>query len=235
MLAGPVIGNVVIWLLVLWMKNSAPKPPPARRPSHSFDGPETIPIGSKPPGSALSDFVKAMREEDRQTDESPAIAPGVPTRIQIHSPKAFILTPLFPLSAPLTDETCMSPCSPLGSNLSRQINGSVDLPITKTSQFSTTVTSTANLLGEKNRSSQQPAEKSSSSAWPLTNKTESVPDLQSCVHQTTASAPSEGWGVRFSPHVRVVSTGAELFPANEQNPLSPTIDLPARPIHPAVW
>lgn len=35
--------------------------------------------------------------------------------------------------------------------------------------------------------------------------------------------------------MRVISTGAQLFPIDEQNSLSPSIDLPTPPIRPAVW
>jgi hypothetical protein len=233
MLVGPLIGNFCVWLLMLWMKRSDPEPP-ARQPSIRVDGPEMIPFGSKKRGSALSDFVKAMREADDEPIQTSTLTPGMPTRINIHSPKTNTLSPLFPLSAPLTNETCMSPGNFHDSTFSLQISGFIDSSILKTPSPTNKSAFGLNALDEEDDSQYQSAQSPPSHAE-LLNEARSIPLPQSPPHQPTTFSPSEGRRVRFSPHVRTISTGSQLFPADQQRPLLPNVYMPTPPIRPVVW
>lgn len=133
MLAGPILGNMTIWLLMLLTgAKTEDKPKTPLRPQPRRDGDERIPIRRNKSGTALSDFVRAMREEDVEPPRTAStLTPGVPTRIRIPSPKPIMRTPLFPLSAPLSAETAMSPRNPHLSTFSRQMNGSIDTTMSK--------------------------------------------------------------------------------------------------------
>lgn len=260
MLAGPIIGNMIIWLLTLWMAKPDEKPQTPRQPRRN--GPERIPIRRNKSGTALSDFVKAMREEDAEPPRiASTLTPGIPTRLRIPSPKPMIRTPLFPLSAPLSDETAMTPRNAHLSTFSRQMHGSFDMSISKSSRAPIKLTPPFPPFQEEeedededeNNSASRRSALSPPSYSELIEEANSVPLPQSPIiqaklqsHTNNAIPQSQNYHnaiaypgasrrVRFNPHMRVVSTGAQLFPVDEQNPLSPNIDLPTPPIRPAIW
>lgn len=237
MLAGPLIGHICIWLLMLWMKNADLEPPaPTSHSSRSpANGPETIALRRMRPGNALSDFVKAMREEDdAPAQTSSRLTPGIPTRIHIHSPKPAIPSPLFPLSAPLTNNPLEMPRDPRIQTFSHQMNASIDMSTTKSPRPVKTACLASLLEENENNHASNRSALSPPSYSELIDEANSIPLSQSPVNQAMTH-PGPGRRVCFTPHIRVASTGAQLFPTNEYNPLSPNIDLPTSPVRPAVW
>lgn len=259
MLAGPIIGNLIIWLLTLLMAKPEDKPTPCR-PQPRSNGPERIPIRRNKSGTALSDFVRAMREEDAEPPRiASTLTPGIPTRLRIPSPKPMIRTPLFPLSAPLSDETAMTPRNPHFFTFSRPMGGSFDMSISKSPHAPIRLISPFPPFQEEdedeneNNNTSERSPLSPPSYSELIEDANSVPIPQSPViqenlqsHTNTAIHQPQNYHnaiaysgasrrLRFTPHMRVVSTGAQLFPVDEQNPLSPNIDLPTPPNRPAVW
>jgi hypothetical protein len=215
LLAGPLIGNLVVWLLGLYLKANEPEQPPAPRTEERYDGREPIPMDRNNPGSALSDFVKAMREEEHETGESSNRtsnrSAGIPARIRIPSPKESMRTPLFPLSTPLSDDTGKSFRSSLGSHhLTRQDHSSADLT--------------------GHRSPGEPAQNFTSSA-----SLQGIPNLRSRVNLPTPTSPGVDEMVRSSPHVRGLSTGELLFLSNEQNLQSSSVNMQASRVRAAFW
>lgn len=249
MLAGPLFGNILIWFLTLWIRKPDDTPqttthhPPPRR----NNGPERIPIRRKKPGTALSDFVKAMREEDVKPPPPRTaliLTPGIPTRIRIPSPQTIVHTPLFPLSAPLSAETVMTPRNPHVPTFPGQKNQPIDTTPSKSQSpnhapnlpFPPFEIEDQEAKGYISTSSNgKPSPPPSTDLIDEANKIPlpTSPIIQEKIHSHTPNAttppstsqnaishPASSRRVRFTPRVRVVSTGTQLFPVEEEDPLS---------------
>ncbi|TLD39672.1 hypothetical protein E2P81_ATG00659 [Venturia nashicola] len=257
MLAGPVLGNMLIWFLALWIWNPDDEPRTSRHPQPRREGPERIPIRRNKSGTALSDFVRAMREEDAEPSRTAStLTPGIPTRIRIPSPKPLIRTPLFPLSTPLSAETVMTPRNPHCSTFSSQMNTSIATTLSRSPGAIRNLPFPPFKIVEEDdlkdktspRSVLTPASSTElideAKAFPLPQAPVFQANLQAHAENATSSAqhyqqaipnPGSSRRVRFTPHMRVVSTGAQLFPIDEQNPLSPTAESSTSTTRSNVW
>ncbi|KAE9962167.1 hypothetical protein BLS_000718 [Venturia inaequalis] len=254
MLAGPVLGNMLIWLLTLWIWNPDDIPQTPRQPQPRRNGPERIPIRHNKSGTALSDFVRAMREEDAEPPRTAStLTPGIPTRIRIPSPKPFIHTPLFPLSAPLSGELVVTPRSPHLSTFARQMNTTIDTTISASPHATALPFPPFKIEYGDHNDGTSPRSAPSLPSYPgLVDEANTIPLPQSPLieakfqpHTKNAIPPPQNFHenmthpgssrrVRFTPRTRVVSTGAQLFPVDEEDPLSPDVDSLALSVGPAI-